>query len=264
MSRQLRDRLELEHELHDALEDNEFYLEYQPQISCLTGVTTGFEALLRWNNKKYGEIDPDRFVPLLEETGLIYRVGEWVVSQVIDFISINLIKDISVSINLSALQCHDLTLLSYVRRAIGQSDISPSQLEFEITESLLIKDFDTTKLFLDELHSIGCAIALDDFGTGYTSMNYLARLPIDIIKIDKTLVHNIDINNNLNSIVKAIVTMSNGLQINNIFEGVETMAELAVIKKMGGEIIQGFLFSKPLKSYEAINWLRSGEAQKHA
>jgi diguanylate cyclase (GGDEF)-like protein len=264
MSRQLRDRLELEHELHDALEDNEFYLEYQPQISCLTGVTTGFEALLRWNNKKYGEIDPDRFVPLLEETGLIYSVGEWVVSQVIDFISINLIKDISVSINLSALQCHDLTLLSYVRRAIGQSDINPSQLEFEITESLLIKDFDTTKLFLDELHSIGCAIALDDFGTGYTSMNYLARLPIDIIKIDKTLVHNIDINNNLNSIVKAIVTMSNGLQINNIFEGVETMAELAVIKKMGGEIIQGFLFSKPLKSYEAINWLRSGETQKHA
>jgi diguanylate cyclase (GGDEF)-like protein len=264
MSRQLRDRLELEHELHDALEDNEFYLEYQPQISCLTGVTTGFEALLRWNNNKYGEIDPDRFVPLLEETGLIYAVGEWVVTQVVEFISINLIKDISVSINLSALQCHDLTLLNYVRRAVEQSDINPSQLEFEITESLLIKDFDKTKLFLDELHSIGCAIALDDFGTGYTSMNYLARLPIDIIKVDKTLVHNIDINNNLSSIVKAIVTMSNGLQINNIFEGVETMAELAVIKKMGGEIIQGFLFSKPLKSYEAVDWLRSGETQRHA
>jgi diguanylate cyclase (GGDEF)-like protein len=264
MSRQLRDRLELEHELHDALEDNEFYLEYQPQISCLTGVTTGFEALLRWNNKNYGEIDPERFVPLLEETGLIYTVGEWVVTQVIEFVTVNQIKDISISINLSALQCHDFALVNFVRRAIEQSGVSPSRLEFEITESLLIKDFDKTKLFLDDLHSIGCTIALDDFGTGYTSMNYLARLPIDIIKIDKTLVRNIDRNNNLYSIVKAIVTMSDGLQIDNVFEGVETMAELAVIKKMGGEVIQGYLFSKPLNSSEAVNWLRSGDTQMHA
>jgi diguanylate cyclase (GGDEF)-like protein len=264
MSRQLRNRLELEHELHDALEDQEFYLEYQPQISCLTGLTTGFEALLRWKNKKYGDIDADRFVPLLEETGLIYSVGEWVVSHVIDFIDENHIKDINFSINLSALQCHDLTLVNFVRNKISQSGVDPSQVEFEITESLLIKDFDKTKLFLDELHSIGCTIALDDFGTGYTSMNYLARLPIDIIKIDKTLVHNIDVNNNLRSIVKAIVTMSDGLGIRNIFEGVETMAELATIKKMGGEIIQGYLFSKPFSAGNAVKWLGTGENIKQA
>lgn len=264
MSRQLRDRLELEHELHDALLDGEFYLQYQPQISCLSGVTTGFEALLRWNNKNYGEIPPDQFVPLLEETGLIYSVGEWVVSQVIDFISINHIKDITFSINLSALQCNDLEFVNFVRGKIEQSCIDPSQIEFEITESLLIKDFDKTKLLLDEMHSIGCTIALDDFGTGYTSMSYLARLPIDIIKVDKTLVHNIDVNNNLRSIVKAIVTMSDGLGIRNIFEGVETMAELATIKKMGGEIIQGFLFSKSLNTENAIKWLDAGENVKQA
>jgi diguanylate cyclase (GGDEF)-like protein len=264
MSRQLRDRLKLEHELHNALLDGEFYLQYQPQISCLSGVTTGFEALMRWNNKKYGEIPPDQFIPLLEETGLIYSVGQWVVSQVIDFISINHAKGITFSINLSALQCNDLAFVYFVREKIEQSGIDPSQIEFEITESLLIKDFEKTKLLLDEMHAVGCAIALDDFGTGYTSMSYLARLPIDIIKVDKTLVHNIDVNNNLMSIVKAIVTMSDGLGIKNIFEGVETMAELAVIKKMGGEIIQGFLFSKPLDTEEAIKWLDVGEDVKQA
>ena len=264
MSIQLRHRLELEHELHGALADNEFDLLYQPQISCLTGVTTGFEALIRWNNKKYGEIQPNQFVPLLEETGLIYSVGEWVVSNVVDFISNNHIKGINVSINLSALQCNDLDFFNFVRNKIEQSGINPSQIEFEITESLLINDFDKTRQLLDKMHSIGCTIALDDFGTGYTSMNYLARLPIDIIKVDKTLVREIDVNNNLRSIVKAIVTMSQGLGISNIFEGVETMAELATIKKMGGEVIQGFLFSKPLSAEEAVKWVESVDSAKHA
>ena len=264
MSRQLRHRLELEHELHDALAGNELFLHYQPQISCLTGVTTGFEALMRWKNKNYGEIPPEIFVPLLEETGLIYSAGEWVVSNVIDFISINKIKDITFSINLSALQCNDLTFVNFVKAKLESTGVEPSQLEFEITESLLIKDFDKTKLLLDEIHSIGCTIALDDFGTGYTSMSYLARLPIDIIKVDKELVHNIDVNNNLRSIVMAIVTMSEGLGIRNIFEGVETMAELATIKKMGGEVIQGFLFSKPLSADEAVKWLDSVDTAKHA
>ena len=264
MSRQLRHRLELEHELHDAVANNEFSLQYQPQISCLTGITTGFEALMRWNNKKYGEILPDVFVPLLEETGLIYSVGEWVVSHVVDFLDSNHIKEVSVSVNLSALQCNDLSFVSYVKNKIESSGINPAQLEFEITESLLIKDFEKTKVLLDEMHAIGCTIALDDFGTGYTSMNYLAMLPIDIIKVDKTLVRNLDINNNLRSIVKAIVTMSEGLGITNIFEGVETMAELAAIKKMGGEIIQGYLFSKPLDAHSAVKWLDSVDKAKHA
>ena len=264
MSRQLRDRLELEHELHTALFDEEFYLEFQPQISCITGITTGFEALMRWNNKNHGLVPPARFVPLLEETGLIYSVGEWVVSQVIEFIREHRINNITVSINLSALQCNDLEFVSHVRKRITESGIDPSLLEFEITESLLINDFDKTKLLLDEMHSIGCTIALDDFGTGYTSMNYLARLPIDIIKVDQTLVRDIDVNNNLRSIVTAIVTMSNGLGIRNIFEGVETMAELGTIKKMGGEIIQGYLFSKPLSEYDAARWLDSGDSARQA
>ena len=186
------------------------------------------------------------------------------VSQAVDFIRVNNIKDVIFSINLSALQCNDLTFVNYVKNTIASSGIDPSQIEFEITESLLIKDFDKTRLLLDEMHSIGCTIALDDFGTGYTSMNYLARLPIDIIKVDKALVHNIDVNNNLRSIVMAIVTMSEGLGIRNIFEGVETMAELAVIKKMGGEVIQGFLFSKPINGDKVVKWLDSVDTEKRA
>jgi len=255
MSNQLRDRLEIESELHNALENNEFYMVYQPQVNCLTGKVTGFESLLRWNNKKYGDINPEQFVPMLEETGLIYSVGEWTVIQVIDFIKKHDIKDIKFSINLSVLQCSDLIFLDFVSNIIDKARINPNLIEFEITESLLIKDFERTKLFLDEVHSIGCTIALDDFGTGYTSMNYLARLPVDVIKVDRSLIRDIDINNNIRSIVSAIVAMSRGLGLKNVFEGVEAITELNVIKEMSGEVIQGYLFSKPLRSSEAAQWL---------
>ena len=255
MSNQLRDRLELESELHSALIKDEFYLVYQPQINCLTGKTTGFETLLRWNNSSYGEIGPDRFVPLLEETGLIYSVGEWVVIQVIDFIKTHPISNVTYSINLSVLQFNNFKFIDFVKNEIDKAGVDPSQIEFEITESLLINDFEKTKDFLSELHSLGCSIALDDFGTGYTSMSYLARLPIDVIKIDKSLVRNINENNNLKSIVKAIVTMSKSLGMKNIFEGIETTEELSVIKAMKGNIIQGFLFSKPIMADDIDHWL---------
>lgn len=255
MSNQLRDRLELENELHTALDNNEFYMVYQPQVSAETGITTGVESLIRWTNVKHGAIPPDRFVPLLEETGLIYSVGEWVITEVIRFISQQPKSDVTYSINLSALQCSSDELLDFLEDEIKKTNIDPGLIEFEITESLLINDFNKTKIFLDRLHSLGCTIALDDFGTGYTSMTYLARLPIDVIKIDKTLVRNIGENNNLKSIVNAIVTMSNSLGVKNVFEGVETESELDVIKKMGGDIIQGYLFSKPLSSRDIVRWL---------
>ncbi len=255
MSNQLRDRLELESELHTALENNEFYMVYQPQINCSTGETTGFESLIRWNNSQYGEINPERFVPLLEETGLIYSVGEWVVTEVIEFVRQHHDSDVTYAINLSVLQFNNYQFIEFVKNEIEKSGINPSQIEFEITESLLINDFDKTKNFLNELHSLGCAIALDDFGTGYTSMNYLARLPIDVIKIDKSLVRNINTNKNLKSIVTAIVTMSKSLGMRNIFEGIETKEELSVVQALKGNIIQGYIFSKPLLAKDVDLWL---------
>jgi len=267
MSNQLRDRIELENELHSALVNNEFYLVYQPQVNSVTGETIGLESLLRWENPKHGSIPPDRFVPLLEETGLIYAVSEWVVTEVLNFIHKLNNDAITFSINLSPLQCTNSKFTDNFKMQIEKSGVNPGQVEFEITESLLINDFEKTKACLDELHSCGSTIALDDFGTGYTSMTYLARLPIDVIKIDKSLIRNIHENKNLQSIVNAIVTMSNSLGKKNIFEGVENISELNEIKKMEGEIIQGFLFSKPLKEAEVNDWLhreRSHQSEKMA
>lgn len=264
MSQQLKDRLELESELHNALGNNEFYMVYQPQVDCTNGKTTGFESLLRWKNEKCGEVFPDRFIPILEETGLIYDVGKWVVSEVLTFASAYSMHEVNFSINLSALQCDSIDFVSFVNDKINQLGINPGRIEFEITESLLIKDFYKTKIFLDELHSIGCTIALDDFGTGYTSMNYLTQLPIDIIKIDRSFVKDIDSRVNLQSIVKAILTMSRSLNMDNVFEGVETKLELAEINKMDGKIIQGYLYSKPLKSEEVFIWLSEDDIVRQA
>ena len=264
MSNQLRDRLELESELHGALENNEFYMVYQPQVSAKTGITTGVESLMRWNNPKHGEISPDRFIPLLEETGLIYSVGRWVITEVIKLVQLLDNDDVTFSINLSALQCSNHGLLDFVELEIENANVVPGNIEFEITESLLINDFDKTKLFLDRLHTLGCTIALDDFGTGYTSMNYISRLPIDVIKIDKTLIRNIEQNNNLKSIVSAIVTMSNSLGMVNVFEGIESKSELLEIQKLNGDIIQGYYYSKPLNEVSLKAWLNNDTAELKA
>ena len=257
MSNRLRERLILENELHTALDRNEFYMVYQPQINCVSGETVGFEALLRWKNKKLGAVNPEQFVPLLEETGLIYIVGKWVIKEVINFLRTGLTGHASIAVNLSALQCADAYLADYINNEIKKSGINPSCIEFEITESLLINDFEKTETFLNELHKSGCSIALDDFGTGYTSMSYLTRLPIDSIKVDQCFIRDIDSNITLENIVRAIVNMSASLGLKNVFEGVETEAELEVIKKLNGAIVQGYLYSKPLDAHGVHNWLHA-------
>ena len=255
MSNRLRERLILENELHTALDRNEFSMAYQPQINCLTGETVGFEALIRWTNRNLGSICPDQFVPLLEETGLIYSVGKWVIKDVIDFIRSGRPGDATIAINLSALQCADIHLIDFIRHELVNSGINPASIEFEITESLLIKDFETTEVFLNQLHEAGCSISLDDFGTGYTSMSYLTRLPIDTIKVDQSFVRDIDKSATLENIVRAIVNMSTSLGMKNVFEGVETEAELEKIKQLNGAIVQGYLYSQPLDIQGVNNWL---------
>lgn len=255
MSNKLRERLLIEAELHTAIERDEFYLNYQPQVDCVSGETTGFEALLRWNNAKLGMVGPNRFVPLLEETGLIYNVGEWVIKNVVEFIRSGQVGDSVIAINLSALQCGDMKFIEYIQGVITAAGINPAQLEFEITESSLINDFEKTELFLNKIHSLGCSIALDDFGTGYTSMSYLTRLPIDCIKVDQSFIRDIDSSKTLENIVRAIVTMSSSLGLRNVFEGVETVAELNTIKKLNGAIVQGYLYSKPLNVEDIERWM---------
>lgn len=255
MSNRLRERLVVETELHTAVSKDEFYMAYQPQIDCSTGKTVGFEALLRWQNAELGEVGPNEFVPLLEETGLIYDVGKWVIKEVISFIQSGLAGDVVIAINLSALQCGDVEFVEFIHKEIKDAGINPAHIEFELTESLLINDFEKTEIFLNKLHSTGCSIALDDFGTGYTSMSYLTRLPIDCIKVDQSFIRNIDTSPTLENIVRAIVNMSSSLGMRNVFEGVETTAELDVIKKLNGSIVQGYLYSEPLDVGGIKEWL---------
>lgn len=255
MSNNLRERLIIETELHTAINQNEFYLVYQPQVDCISGKTVGFEALLRWNNEKLGLVGPNQFIPLLEETGLIYDVGDWVLKAVVNFIVSGQAADSVIALNLSALQCADMNYVELLKEVIADSGINPQKLEFEITESLLINDFEKTEIFLNEIHDLGCSIALDDFGTGYTSMSYLTRLPIDCIKVDQTFIRDIDTSDRLQNVVKAIVNMSNSLGMRNVFEGIETVAELSIVKKLNGTVVQGFLYSKPLQATDIEQWM---------
>ncbi len=257
MSHLMRERLIMETKLRSASDNNELFIVYQPQIDINTGKTIGFEALMRWNNPELGLVSPARFIPILEDTGLIYPVGEWLVRRVAEFIKSGDTDSRKISINLSALQCKKHSFVNYIRDIIDELGIDPGLLEFEMTESLLVEDFENTNTFLSELNRIGCTIALDDFGTGYTSMNYLTRLPIDIIKIDRCFVNGIESNDDLKSIVNAIITMSKSLNVSNIIEGVENRDQLKVIQELGGHVIQGFLFSKPLLENEVKSWLES-------
>lgn len=257
MSSQIQDRLELETSLRSAIKNNEFYLVYQPQVDVTSRQTVGLEALLRWENKTLGNVSPFKFIPVLEETGLIYEVGEWIILQALAFIKSGGSNGAKVSINLSALQCGVNRFSETIKNHIEQAGVSPSLIEFEVTESILINDFKKTERFLKNISELGCTIALDDFGTGYTSFGYLAKLPIDIIKIDRSLISNIDQQQNLQDIVHAIVTMSQSLGIENIFEGVETEAELSVVRELSGQVIQGYLFSKPLEVEKLSSWFQS-------
>ena len=255
MSNQITDRLMLETALHSALENNEFFLVYQPQVNANTNKTEGFEALIRWDSSEYGLISPTIFIPILEDTGLIYSVGEWIIFQVLNFIKEGKSNNIKVSINLSALQCGVANYSSKIKEFIDNVGIDPKLVEFEVTESLLISDFNSTEMFLTDISRLGCTIALDDFGTGYTSFSYLTKLPIDIIKVDRSLITDIHENKNLQDIVKAIITMSKSLNIENVFEGIETKDELDMITEISNEaIIQGFYFSKPLNEDAVCEW----------
>lgn len=261
MSNQIKDRLKLENALRAALDNNEFFLVYQPQVNILSQETCGFEALIRWNSSDFGIVSPVDFIPILEETGLIYDVGEWIILEALNFIKSGKSNNTKVSINLSALQCGISNYSSQIERFIENTGVDPSLVQFEITETLLIGDFSQAEMFLTDVSKLGCTIALDDFGTGYTSFEYLTKLPIDVIKIDRSLITNIHLNKNLQNIVRAIITMSESLGIENVIEGVETADELEVISQINGKVVQGYFFSKPLELNQVDAWLNKRKEQ---
>ncbi|MDD5329763.1 MAG: EAL domain-containing protein [Sulfuricella sp.] len=254
-------RLALETRLRRALERDEFVLHYQPQISLHSGRIVGMEALLRWQHPERGLVAPGEFIPLLEETGLIVPVGEWVLRSACAQNSAWLaagMPPLRVAVNLSARQFRQSDLAAVAERALLDARLAPEHLELEITESIMIQDVQATITTLHRLHALGIQISIDDFGTGYSSLSYLKQLPIGKIKIDQSFVRDICTDPDNSAIANAIVSLGHSLKMQVIAEGVETEAQLAHLSAQGCDEIQGYYFSRPLPAEDFAALVRDG------
>ncbi len=251
MHTQALSRLHLENDLRRAIECHEFLLHYQPIVALATGHLVGFEALVRWQHPTQGIKSPMEFIPIAEETGLITLLDYWVLQtacqQLADWqTAFPSVSHLKVSVNLSAqdLQCPDL--LGEVDRVLAHTRLNGHCLTLEITESMLIEDIDSTIALLSQLKERGIQISIDDFGTGYSSLNYLHRLPVDNLKVDRSFVNQIQSEKQNYQIVETIARLSDQLELDAIAEGIETLYQLECLQHLGYKFGQGYLFSKPL------------------
>lgn len=238
--------------------EGELYLEYQPQISKEDKVV-GVEALLRWKHEEFENIPPNIIVLIAEEVGLIYPLGKWIAKEAIEQLSIwnkELEKKIDMSINVSTKQLIDDTFASYIKDVIKFYNVDPNNIKVEITESFAIGEDDVTKKQLNELTEYGVKLAIDDFGVGYNPLLYIKRYNIDCIKIDGSLIRDIDQNEESKSIVSSVYKLCESTGITVVNEFVETEEQKAVLDKMGDGLYQGYLFSKPLKADVCINYIK--------
>jgi diguanylate cyclase (GGDEF)-like protein/PAS domain S-box-containing protein len=258
LSHKASKRLSLETNLYRAIERREFHLCYQPQVDLETGRIMGLEALLRWRHPELGLINPLEFIPLLEDTGLIIPVGEWVLraacTEAARWQSLTDIP-LRLSVNLSGRQFNDPALHKTVGNILAETRLAPSQLELEITESVLMQNDQASMSNLDALQRLRIRIAIDDFGTGYSSLGYLKRFPVDTLKIDRSFIRDVINNHDDKTIIQAIIAMARSLQVDIIAEGVETHGQLEFLRSSGCQSAQGFLLSKPFMADELPRFL---------
>ncbi|MEN6585075.1 MAG: GGDEF domain-containing response regulator [Sulfuricella sp.] len=255
-----QEQLVLEHALHRAIKHEEFILHYQPQFDLRNGRMIGVEALLRWQPPDGSLVSPDKFIPLLEETGLIVPVGEWVLRKACEqnraWQQAGL-PPITVAVNLSAIQFHQADLVPMVQRVLEQTGLAPRYLELEITENSAMHHEEAIIATLTELRAMGVSLAIDDFGTGYSSLSYLQRFPVNKLKIDRSFVSDIGEHANGGSLVKAIVSLAQNLGLRVIAEGVETMAQSGFLSSCGCEEVQGYLYGRPLSAEIIVSHMAS-------
>jgi diguanylate cyclase len=251
----------LETDLHYAIERNQLEVHYQPQVNLKTGKISSAEALLRWHHPERGLVSPGQFIPMAEANGLIEPIGEWVLNQVVQQIKIwrqQKMPDLRISVNLSGRQFAQPNLSQKVTETIRNSGIEPKFLEIEVTESVLIKNVQLAIKKLNLLKSLGVKISLDDFGTGYASLGYLQQFHFDYLKIDYCFVHNIHQNHKNAGIVQAIIAMAHQLNLIVIAEGVEKPEELTILKQYNCDIVQGYLFTRPLDLVRFETYIKKG------
>lgn len=254
-------RLKIEQDLRIAIGTEQITLYYQPVIDLFSHRVVGLEALIRWKHPQLGFISPAEFIPIAEETGLIQELGESVVSMACatlgEFSKILELKELYININISAMQILTRTLDDFIRKEIAKYDIDPTNLNAEITESLLVEDFNAAILFVRELKSIGMKVLLDDFGTGYSSLSYLHQFPFDTIKLDQSFIQSTDENDKLVGMIESIGFLVASLGMDIIVEGIETESQLELAQNLNCRYGQGYLFAKPMPKSEVLAFIKT-------
>jgi diguanylate cyclase (GGDEF)-like protein len=255
-------RLQLEAELRQALERGEFLLHYQPKLHLAGGAISGFEALLRWKHPQRGLVPPLDFIAILEETGLIIPVGEWVIAEVCRQLQAWQkagLLGAPVAINLSARQLQQADLAGAIQRIVADNGTDPALLEFELTESMLMTNPEAAVEMLSRIKALGMRLSVDDFGTGYSSLAYLKRFPLDALKIDRTFVRDLPDDLDDAAITKAVIRLAHSLNLKVVAEGVENAAQLRELEKYGCDEIQGYYLSRPLPAADCAALLLRAE-----
>ena len=242
-------RLRMEANLRRALQNEELYLHYQPQIDLRSGRIVGVEALVRWNCREMGQLSPSEFIPVAEESGIIVELGRWVLQsacrQAASWCKAGLLDSLEhVAVNLSACQARDPGLMDDIRAILHETQLPHGLLELEITEGVLMDNIHANVELMRRLQDTGIHLSIDDFGTGYSSMSYLKRLPIDQLKIDRSFVH--DLPGEGEAIVTAIIAMAHSLHLKVVAEGVETLQQVEFLRTAGCDNVQGFFFARPM------------------
>jgi diguanylate cyclase (GGDEF)-like protein len=246
MDARMKARRDLEMDLRNALVNSEFELYYQPLVNLETNEITSFEALLRWHHPVRGTISPAEFIPIAEETGLIVPLGEWVLRTAC-LETAKWPKDVKVAVNLSPAQLKARNVVEVVMSALEESGLPAKRLQLEITESVLMNNTFGTLATLHKLRELGVQIAMDDFGTGYSSLSYLKGFQLDTLKIDRTFTSELMTSDTNASIVHATLGLAKGLHLRTVAEGVETRAQADFLARHGCDVLQGFLFARPME-----------------
>jgi diguanylate cyclase (GGDEF)-like protein/PAS domain S-box-containing protein len=258
MDAQMQARHSVEVDLRKALLAGEFELYYQPLVDLATNTVSGFEALVRWNHPERGLVGPDDFIPVAEEIGLIVPLGDWVLNQACRD-AMTWPKNVTVAVNLSAAQFRNPTLALSVVNALNASGLSPSRLELEITETVLLQDDQAVREVLHQVRDLGVKISMDDFGTGYSSLSYLRSFPFDKIKIDRSFIKELGNANDCVAIIRAVTRLGHSLGMITTAEGVETREQLKILRAEGCTQVQGYLFSPPRPAAEVMDMIKKTE-----